>query len=114
MPKRFAALIPREKFVEYALNPIKNPDKALAFSRALGYDINNFNALIDNIRENLGRFPATSKGDRGYGEQYEVRMTMTGPNGKTAGVITAWIDDKDTKEMRLVSAYVDKKRGGSQ
>lgn len=39
---------------------------------------------------------------------------MTGPNGKTAGVITAWIDDKDTKEMRLVSAYVDKKRGGSQ
>lgn len=114
LPKRFAALIPREKFVEYALNPIKNPDKALAFSRALGYDINNFNALIDNIRENLGRFPATSKGDRGYGEQYEVRMTMTGPNGKTAGVITAWIDDKDTKEMRLVSAYVDKKRGGSQ
>lgn len=114
LPRRNAAVIPQAKFTEYALNPAKAPDKAIAFSSALGYDINNVNGLMENIRTNLKRFPATDKGDKGYGKQYEVRMDLTGPNGKTAKVITAWIDDKKTGEMRLVSAYVDKKKGGSK
>lgn len=114
LPRRNAAVIPQAKFTEYALNLAKAPDKAIAFSSALGYDINNVNGLMENIRTNLKRFPATDKGDKGYGKQYEVRMDLTGPNGKTAKVITAWIDDKETGEMRLVSAYVDKKKGGSK
>lgn len=114
LPRRNAAVIPQAKFTEYALNLAKAPDKAIAFSSALGYDINNVSSLMENIRTNLKRFPATDKGDKGYGKQYEVRMDLTGPNGKTAKVITAWIDDKETGEMRLVSAYVDKKKGGSK
>lgn len=38
-------------------------------------------------------------------------MELAVPNGKTAKVITAWIDDKSTGEMRLVSSCVDKKKG---
>lgn len=114
LPKRESSIIPTEKFTEYALNPLKAPDKAIAFSSALGYNIDNANDLVANIRQSLNAFPAISKGDKGYGQLYEVRMKLTGPNGKRAAVITAWIDDVNTKEMRLVSAYVDKVKGGSE
>ncbi|BAK99003.1 hypothetical protein OBV_18050 [Oscillibacter valericigenes Sjm18-20] len=114
LPKRESSIIPMEKFTEYALNPLKAPDKAIAFSSALGYNIDNASDLVANIRQNLNAFPATSKGNKGYGQLYEVRMKLTGPNGKQAAVITAWIDDANTKETRLVSAYVDKVKGGSE
>ena len=37
-------------------------------------------------------------------------MEIEGRNSRTAKIITAWIDDNKTKEMRLVSAYVDKEK----
>ena len=110
LPKRRAARIPTEKFTEYALNPQKAPDKAVAFSSALGYDVDSVDDLIGRIREGLGRFPAKQKGDNGYGMRYEVRMEIEGRNSRTAKIITAWIDDNKTKKMRLVSAYVDKEK----
>ena len=74
------------------------------------YDIGSEDDLIGRIREGLGRFPAKQKGDNGYGMRYEVRMEIEGRNSRTAKIITAWIDDNKTKEMRLVSAYVDKEK----
>ena len=41
--------------------------------------------------------------------RYEVIMTLKGVNGKTANVLTAWIDDAEADEMRLISAYIDKR-----
>ena len=38
---------------------------------------------------------------------YEVIMDITGPNGKTAKVLTAWIDDRNNGEMRLTTIHVD-------
>lgn len=51
---------------------------------------------------------AEEKGDRGYGMIYEVVMDITGPNKKTAKVLTAWINDKNNGEMRLTTVHVDK------
>ncbi len=41
---------------------------------------------------------------------YEVKMTLSGENGKDANVITAWLDDKSNSEMRLISIYVDERK----
>ena len=38
--------------------------------------------------------------------RYEQILELTGPNGKKAKVLTAWIQDDEDK--RLVSVYVDK------
>ena len=74
----------------------------------MGYDQSNYKELIDNIRRNLSLFDAKKKGDNGYGMRYEVIMELKGANGKKAKVLTAWIDDEKTGEMRMVSAYIDK------
>lgn len=42
--------IPAEKFTDYALDPKRQPDKAKAFRDALGYTLDNYRELIDNIR----------------------------------------------------------------
>lgn len=108
LPRYEEAVIPEAKFTKYALNPERDVNKARAFKEALGYDLSNYQELIQNIRDNLPNYEARKKSNLGFGERYEVKMQIKGPNGKTAKVLTAWIDDKDTGEMRMVSAYVDK------
>ena len=107
LPKYERSVIPKAKFTEYALNPAKDPDKAKAFELALGYTSENADHLIEQIRSNLPLYKAVEKGDRGYGMTYEVIMDITGPNGKTAKVLTAWIDDRNNGEMRLTTVHVD-------
>ena len=108
LPRHKEAIIPKEKFINYALNPNKQLHKATAFELALGYNLGNYDKLIDNIRSNLVNFPAIQKENTKYGMLYEVRMSLTGENGKTAKVITGWIDDISNGEMRLTTVYVDR------
>lgn len=103
------AKIPEEKFTKYALDPIKQPDKAKAFKEALGYTMDNYKELIDNIENNFNETLMKLKAEDKFGKRFELVMKLKGPNGKTANVCTAWIKEKDNSEPRLTSAYVTKK-----
>lgn len=107
LPKYEEAILPEAKFLQYALNPEKDKNKAKAFKQALGYDLSNYKDLIQNIRQHLPEYEAIPKGDHGWGMTYEVIMELEGPNGKRAKVLTAWIDDKQSGKMRLVTLHVD-------
>jgi len=100
--------LPEEKFTGYALNPEKAADKAEAFERALGYTLENYEDLVKNIIESVDETRFVEKGDSGYGMRYEYIVELTGPNGKKANVLTAWIQDGE--EKRLTSVYVTKKK----
>lgn len=102
------AKMPEEKFTKYSLNPLKEPNKAKAFKEALGYDLDNYNELMDNINSHIDEKKFVEKGDSGHGMRYEYIIELTGANGKKANVLTAWIDDKEDK--RLTSVYVTKKK----
>ena len=110
LPRLDEAVIPLPKFTRYALDAESEPDKAKAFELALGYTAENAQALIDNIREHLPEFEAVEKPDKGFGKRYQVILQLTGPNGKTANLLTAWVDDKKSGEMRLTSVYITKKK----
>lgn len=102
-------VIPPEKLTKYALNKEHTRggrDKAFAFELALGYTVVNYQNLIEKIHKNLPHYPAVFKGSNQYGDKYEVVMDITGPNGKTAKVLTARIKYKNG-EVKLVSVYVD-------
>ena len=110
LPRADEVIIPIEKFIKYALDPINSRGKWVAFEEALGYNLGNANVLVENIRQNIKYFNAVSKGDKGYGGTYAVLMELTGINGKTANVMTAWLDEKETGIIRLTSAYVKKRK----
>ena len=109
LPNYKEAVIPIEKFTQYALNSLGDKNKAEAFQKALGYNLNNYQKLINNIQNNINKFNAVEKSDNGFGKRYEVLMTLIGENKKIANVKTAWIIDKETGETRLTSAYVTSK-----
>ena len=100
--------IPQAKLSGYALNPQKDPNKAKAFEMALGYTMSNAADLEKNIFDHLDEENFIEKGDTGYGMRYENILTLTGPNGKQANVMTAWIDDGNGGK-RLTSIYVTKR-----
>ena len=100
--------LPVSKFTGYALNPNKDIDKATAFKKALGYEMSNADDLIDNILDHVDERNLVPKTDKGFGMLYEYIVQLTGPNGKKANVLTAWI--QDGKKKRLTSAYVTEKK----
>jgi len=106
LPRHEQVVIPVRKLTDYALNPDKQPHKALAFKLALGYDLSNYEKLILNIKTNIGLFSAKTKNNKGFGDVYEVMLKLTGENGKTANVLTGWIDDVNSGEIRLTSLYI--------
>lgn len=101
--------IPQAKLSGYALNPQNAPDKAKAFEMALGYTMSNAADLEQNIMEHLDDDKFVEKGDSGYGMRYENIVQITGPNGKQANVMTAWIDD-GSGGKRLTSIYITKRK----
>lgn len=105
---QYFAKIPKEKLTAYSLNPEKGPDKAKAFKDALGYDLSNYDLLMQNINDHIDESRFAEKGDAGYGMRYEYVLEIEGINGKKANVLTAWIQDGD--EKRLTSVYVTKKK----
>jgi len=110
LPKHEDAIIPLEKFTQYALDEDKSPDKAIAFRNALGYIPCNADSLIASIRHNLPYCEAKPNGNNGFGMRYEVVMNLQGPNGKNANVVNAWIIENGAICPRLTSAYVTNKK----
>lgn len=112
LPNSKNAIIPKEKLLNYALNKehTQGKEKAKAFEKALGYNIENYQDLIDNIMQNIDKFPAKLKGENEYGQKYEVLMAIIGNNNKKANIKTAWLVDKDTNETRLTTLYVTSKK----
>ena len=96
--------IPDQKLLGYALNPERDKNKAKAFLLALGYTQANYEELKAKILEKANRDSFRERGDTGFGMRYNQVIEITGANGKTAKVMTAWIQDGD--DYRLTSVYV--------
>ena len=103
-------IIDSRKFTEYALNPEQAPDKANAFKLALGYDLSNWKDLKKQVLEAIKNARAFEKKEDQYGKRYEVIVQIMGANGKEANVLTGWIKDNESGEIRLTSIYVTKKK----
>lgn len=112
LPNYENAIIPKEKLVDYALN-MQHPvgkDKAIAFEKALGYNQENYEKLMDNIKRNIPNYSAVHKGSNEYGEKYEILMTLFGENKKYANVKTGWLVEKETNQTKLTSLYVTSRK----
>ena len=108
LPNFEKAVIPSGKIFKYALdkNHLKGGSKAVAFEKALGYNIENGEQLIANIRQCLPMLECTTVRKTPYGIQYSGDVMMRGPNGKTAKVRIAWQIDYGEKIPHLTSVYV--------
>lgn len=106
LPNTENIVIPKEKFTKYIFdgeNP-KGLAKGKAFTSRLGYSIENWEELQKEIKKNAAYYPATLKGNNGYGDMYEQKMILQGKNKKLANVVVGWLKKGGT--VNLTSTYI--------
>lgn len=113
MPNYANATTPREKFVNYSLNP-NNPNakgKAEAYEKGLGYTKNNADGLISQVHNYVtSRNEPYKVTQSEYGTKYKYRIPVTGPNGKTKNVIAVYQIDAGKTTPRLITNYLEGKK----
>ena len=100
-----AAVISQEKLQDYLLSethPIGR-FKAKLF-RDLGYRPSHWIQLQTDLQGFLA-LDAIKKEKTPYGQKYEIRGELTGPNGKSINLVTAWIVLKTEDFPRFITAY---------
>jgi hypothetical protein len=80
-----------------------------AFFAAFGYTPENWRQLDADLRQ-LVQSQDAKKGDPTvYGQKYEVRGIIKGPNGKAVEIVTVWIILKGENVPRFVTAHPGEK-----
>ena len=110
LPEYKKAYCAPEKIYGYSLN-MGHPDgrnKAIVFQSVLGFNTDNGEQLMQAILKGLRSAHAKVGPLTVHGQKYVVDMPITGPNGNTAIVRTAWIVRPGKNNPDLVSAYIKK------
>ena len=108
LPNHDRAVILQDKLEAYVLDPT-HPDgkhKAIVFKSALGFEQSQWDVLRDAIMAELPYHEAIVGRTDKFGQRYNVTMPITGPNGRTLDVLTAWIVDTGAHHPRFVTAKV--------
>ena len=92
LPHYQRAVIPRVKIEGYVLDPAHQVgrNKAIVFRSALGFEQSDWEMLRDSIIAELPYHEAIAGKTDQYCTRYDVTIPITGPNGRTLDVMTAW------------------------
>lgn len=101
------AQIAPEKLTKYLL--VKRPvgDKS-EFLKGAGYTLDNSERLEEDIRKQILVLDAVSLEKTNYGELFEIRGSLAGPNGTTLKVKTVWMRELRTGITKFITLYPDK------
>jgi len=100
-------IIPQDKLIRYLLLPREENDKS-KFLALAGYTLANWEVLERDLRQLAQDNEISDIETSPYGIKYEVRGTLTGPNGRTLHVVTIWIKLEATGETRFVTLFPDR------
>jgi hypothetical protein len=103
------AIIAREKLTQYLL--VKRPvgDKS-EFLKQAGYTVDNWEQLERDLRRQVLSKDATSIEQTAYGELFEIRGVLKGPNNVVLQVRTVWMLEAASGLTKFITLYPD--RGG--
>ena len=106
LPRGGSAIVSQAKICDYLLSPTHPIGRfKAAFFSALGYTIENWQRLQEDLLELARSGEAFAGQENPYGQKYEVRGTLVGPSGRRADLVTVWIVLTDATYPQLVTAY---------
>jgi len=100
-------LIACEKLTNYLLVPRKRNDKSKWLMGA-GYTPENWQVLEADLRNQILLENASLAERTEFGQIYEIRGILVGPNGKSLSVLTVWMTDNETGNTRFITMYPNK------
>jgi hypothetical protein len=99
-------VIEPRKLRDYLLSSSHTVGRAKAeFFVGLGYAREDWHVLAADLRALVENSEATEVETTRFGTKYEVRGTLTGPAGRQAGIVSAWIILAGEDFPRFVTAY---------
>jgi hypothetical protein len=101
------ARIATEKLSRYLLVRRSVGDKSEFLKRA-GYTLDNAQRLERDIRRQILTEEAVVTRKTIYGQHYEIRASLTGPNKTTLKVRTVWMIELKTGITKFITLYPDK------
>lgn len=101
------AVIAQTKLTEYLLKFRREDDKSLFLGRA-GYKLDNWQQLEKDLRQQILSLEAIEYEQTPYGDKYEIRGTLTGPNGKSLPVVTIWMIECSSQKTKFITLFPNK------
>ena len=101
------SVIGDQKLKKYLLSPRVEDDKS-GFLAIAGYTTGHWRVLEVDLRQLIAENDADLTRSTVYGDIYEVKGSLIGPNGKTLHIISVWIRLKSNNETRFVTLVPDK------
>jgi hypothetical protein len=89
--------------------PLVRADKSKFLARA-GYSIENAQQLMADLRSQILPLDAFPAGTTKFGEFFEIRGALLGPNGVSLRVRTIWIREHLPGTTRFVTLLLDKSK----
>jgi hypothetical protein len=101
------AVIAPEKLTRYLLVKRTVDDKS-QFLQQAAYVLDNWEQLEQGLRLQVLPREATLIEQTVYGNIFEIRSSLTGPNGKTLFVNTIWMNELRSGAIKFITLYPDK------
>lgn len=102
------AVIAPEKIRKYLLTRRIEDDKSHFLEQA-GYALAEWDRLDKDLREQILSKDAVLLESTVYGEVYEIRWGLIGPNGTSLNVVTIWMKERDTGMVKFITLFPDKR-----
>ncbi len=101
------SLIAGDKLTRYLLVSQAHGDKSV-FLAQVGYTLGNADDLLRDLRLQILSLDAQPLETNQFGEYYEIRGPLTGPNGGTLAVRTIWMTEHLSGITKFVTLIPDK------
>lgn len=101
--------IAKEKLTRYLLLPQARGDKSSFLAKA-GYTLEKAEQLLQDLRTQILPCEAIALESNNFGQYYEIRGTLTGPNGVTLAVSTIWMTEDLSSVTKFITLIPDKRR----
>jgi hypothetical protein len=102
-------IIAPEKLTRYLLVQREFDDKS-QFLRQAGYTLENWEQLEQALRLQVLPNDVVLIEQTVYGNIFEIRSSLTGPNAQTLFVKTIWMDELRSGVTKFITLYPDKER----
>lgn len=110
IPNAQSAFVPTDKLGDYLLNvahPVGGPKARWLMS--LGYHPDRPDQLAEDLMELVGTSSDHVDESTRFGVKYIVRGQLDSPSGTRVNVVTVWIVESDSADLRLVTVYPDRR-----
>jgi len=82
-------------------------DKSRFLGRA-GYSPDNWQRLLEDIRNQILPLEAELIRKKAYGDLLEIRGKLVGPNGVSLSIVTIWMKENTSQQTKFITWFPDR------